>query len=351
MEGLTTARAIVSLVLCAAGLYLLYSAYEVVLTGIIGIGIGILLAPLLSYLHRRFRFPRSISALVVLAVLLLLLAGFFLMLGQLASAQFLKLSASAPQILQNLKGRLLSVSDQYPVVFNQIQALNFQDAFSSSVDRVFNGLKSGVFAISSLAIALFLGLYTAVDSEEYFEAMLSVFPPSSRGRARAIGVKCAQVLRVWFRAQLIDMGIIGLSMGVVLWIVGMEYWAVFALLTAVLCIIPYAGIIIVILLASIVTLASQPDRVLWVVLSIFFVQQIEANIVLPGVMRDQAQLPEVPLLIFMLMMGCWFGLVGVFVAPALFAILKTLYAELYQPWLVRVDAQNKTSQINTALKP
>jgi predicted PurR-regulated permease PerM len=137
-----------------------------------------------------------------------------------------------------------------------------------------------------------------------------------------------------------DMAIIGASTAVALRIVRMEYWAVFALLTAVLGIIPYAGIIIVLVLATLVTLASDPSRVPFVLVAIFLVQQLEANVVLPRMMRDQAELPELPLLIFMLLMGSWFGLGGVFVAPALLAVMKTLYKELYQPWIAAQDVSN-----------
>jgi predicted PurR-regulated permease PerM len=315
----------------------------------IGIGIGILLAPVLTSWQHRFHLPRSISALMFLLLSVLGLAGIGWILGYLATDQFTRLSQSAPQLIENAKAELARLSETYPWLEAQVQGLNVNDAFTSAFDQLFSGVKSGIFALSSLAIAIFLGLYTAVDSEEYFESLLLAFSPERRARAREVLQKCASVLRIWFRAQLVDMGIIGLSMGLVLKIVGMEYWAVFALLTAILCIIPYAGILIVIVLAGLVTLGSQPGKVPIVITAIFVVQQLEANVVLPRVMRDKAQLPEVPLLIFMLLMGSWFGIVGVFVAPALFAVLKTFYNELYQPWLNARELTNL--KVNVAKSP
>lgn len=329
----STARVLITLAILIACSYVIYLSSDVVITGLIGVGIGVLLAPVLTFLQKRLRVPRSLAAVLCLIIFLILAALFFWVLSNLVSGQFAKLSQASPQLIANLKERLVSLSDQYPTLAQQIQGFNFQDALSSSMDRVFVGVKSSVFAISSLAIAIFLGLYTAVDSEEYFSASLGIFPQSKRQKARAISEKCARVLRLWFRAQLIDMAIIGVSVAIVLRIVGMEFWAVFALLTAVLCIIPYAGILIVIVLASLVTLASDPSRVWAVIIGIFLVQQLEANVVLPRVMRDQAELPELPLLVFMLLMGSWFGIVGVFIAPALLAILKTIYHELYKPWI------------------
>lgn len=337
MKQMSTAQVMVTLAILVALGCLIYISSEVVITALIGVGIGVLLAPLLTYTQKKFHLPRSLSALIFLIVFLVLAALFFSMLSYLVSDQFAKFSASAPQLMQNLKERLVSFADQYPSLAGQIQNFNIQDELSGSMLHVFSGVKNGVFVISSLAIAIFLGLYTAVDSDEYFEASVRFFPPSKRRRAAEVAKKCARVLRIWFRAQLIDMAIIGVSMAIVLRVVNMEYWAIFALLTAVLCIIPYAGIIIVIVLAALVTLASDPSKVPWVVMAIFLVQQLEANVVLPRVMRDQAELPELPLLVFMLLMGSWFGIAGVFIAPALLAILKTLYHEIYQPWIAERD--------------
>jgi predicted PurR-regulated permease PerM len=348
-EKISTSRVLILLTLIVAMTYILYLSSAVVLIGLIGIGIGVLLAPLLTFSQRRFRLPRPLSAVFIFVLLLLLFIGLGEILVFLVSDQLTKLSASAPQILQNLKTRLAELSNTYPSLEAQIQSLNLQESLTAGMDNVLYGVKSGVFAISSLAIAIFLGLYTAVDSDEYFDGLIHAFPPSKQARTREVLGKIAKSLRVWFRAQLVDMAIIGVSMGIVLRLVGMEYWAVFAVLTAVLCIIPYAGILIVIVLAALVTLASDPARVPFVVAAIFLVQQLEANVVLPRVMRDQAELPEVPLLIFMLMLGGWFGIVGVFVAPALFAIVKTLYHEIYQPW-IGVPPSQRMSQPETPSK-
>ena len=63
-------------------------------------------------------------------------------------------------------------------------------------------------------------------------------------------VKSARVVRVWFRAQLIDMAIIGAITTVGLLLVGVNYWALFGLLTAIFGIIPYVGVMLVVVLRA-----------------------------------------------------------------------------------------------------
>jgi predicted PurR-regulated permease PerM len=49
------------------------------------------------------------------------------------------------------------------------------------------------------------------------------------------------------------------------------------------------------------------------------------------VMKGQAEIPEVLLIVVMLFFGFWFGLIGVFIAPPLVAVMICLYQELYIP--------------------
>ncbi len=111
-------------------------------------------------------------------------------------------------------------------------------------------------------------------------------------------------------------------------------------------IIPYVGTLIVVIAAALISLASDPSELPWVVLVFFTTQQIEGNLLLPIVMKDAADLPEVPLLIFMLFLGTWFGLIGVFAAPPIFAVLRTIYLMTYLP---RMDAD--LSRIHQKKRP
>jgi predicted PurR-regulated permease PerM len=164
-----------------------------------------------------------------------------------------------------------------------------------------------------------------------FKGALRLFPASHRSRAKGVLHHCANTLRSWFSAQITDMAILGLITSLSLWAVGVEFWAVLGLMTTVFAIIPYVGILLVVICATLITLAFDPTMVIWVLVVFAVTQQIEANVILPLLMKSQVELPEVPLLIFILFLGVWFGLLGVFLAPPLFAILRVLYLEFYMP--------------------
>lgn len=312
---------------------LLFISRHIVLVCLIGLGTGVILSPLLNLFRKRFHIPRALSAVVFLMVFSLAVSAVLFLLWYLVSEQFHSLMARAPEIKQNLLNQQDQVFEKYPWIKNYFEDFAITEAAKRGALGIFKGMQVTLVALGGFLFALVIAMYTAVRANEYFESIVSLFPPHFRPKTKKVLLACASILRQWFRAQLLDMGIIGTLTGLGLWIVGVEYWAIFGLLTAVLGIIPYVGIIIVVVGAVLITLASDPAQVPWIVGVFFLTQQIESNLILPYVMRGQVKLPEVPLLIFMLIFGSWFGILGIFISPPLFAVLMTVYLQIYRPFI------------------
>lgn len=312
-----------------------YYSHQALLVSILGVGIGVLINPTLSFLGRKLHLPRALSALLVLVVFIVVAVAVLWSIYYLVQDQLSSLSARWPVIQSKTEGFVKQQLDTFPWLQEQFGNFNFSSYLKYSAAGLVKGLGTSFAAISGLIFSLVIGLYTAVNGKEYFEKTVEAFYPKYREKASHVLEHSARVIREWFKAQLIDMIIIGALTAIGLWIVGIEYWAIFGLLTAVLAIIPYVGIIIVVITASLITLASDPSKVPWI-LGVFAVtQQIEGNLILPMVMKGGADLPVVPLLIFMLFLGSFFGVLGIFMAPALLAILRVIYIDVYLPNIER----------------
>jgi predicted PurR-regulated permease PerM len=312
-------------------LLLLYYSLSIVAVVLIGIGIGVLIAPILSFARLKFKIPRAFSALICFVVIVIIIGGASFVIWFLVSDQVESLYERAPEISANLNSRLSSLFMRYPWLQAQLEALNVGDTAQGLVAHFFKGLQTSFTAIGGLLFAMIISLYTAVSLNDYFTAVVRAFPQNHRMKVASVLSRCATTLRLWFRTQMIDMLILGFMTAIGLWIVGVDYWVVWGLLTAIFGIIPYLGTLLVVGCASLITLASEPSLVPWVIAVFVVIQQIEGNIILPMLMKDQVELPEVPLLIFILLLGSWLGIVGVFLASPFFAIMKVLYVELYLP--------------------
>lgn len=309
----------------------LYFSIDVFLFCLIGIGLGVLVSPMLSYFQRKLSIPRGLSAVIFLLIFIILFAGVLYSIWYLISDQINGFIEKAPQLSKNLDKNLSSTLESLPWFKDRLKDLDITQTAKELATSFLDGLKMGAGAVTGLAFALVIGLYTAISLPDYFEAFIEAYPASKRIKAESIHHKCAKNLRLWFRAQAIDMAILGAITTIALWAVGVEFWAVYGLMTTLFTIVPYVGILFVVSCATLITLSSDPSLIVWV-LGVFAVtQQIEANVILPLLMKGQVKLPEVPLLIFILVLGVSFGLIGIFIAPPLFAVLRVLYLEIYLP--------------------
>ncbi len=314
----------------------LYIARTIFLTSLIGIGLGVLIAPVLSKFRERFNLPRSFSAFLVFFFILLIVTGVGAVCYFLVAEQVSNLIDRGPELIQQLESWFTDLFSRFPQIEKQFGKINFAGSLQSSFENIFLGFQKGITALSGLFFIVVIGLFTAVNAREYFKDAVEAFPPRRRERAGELLLSSAKVLRGWFIAQLMDMMVVAVMTAVGLWIVGVEYWALIGVLAAVLCIIPYVGIISVVILGTLITLASNPSQVPWVLLVFLVTQQVEGNLILPVIMKGKAHLPEVVLLIFMFFMGTYFGFLGLFIAPPLLAVLRNLYIEVYLP---RINAQ------------
>lgn len=328
-----TKKLIIFAIMAVCFLILSYYSISIILISLIGIGIGVLLSPVLSFLRKKYKIPRVLSAIVCLFLLTLILGGALYGMWILVADQVESLSKVIPEIADQLIQRFDTILAKYPRLKKQIESLEFGATAQNLTSYVISSLKKTFYGVSGFLFALLLSLYTAVSLDEYFHDVIRAFPEKHRKKASAVLSHCATALRLCFRAQLFDMLIVGIMTAVGLWLIQLNYWAVYGLLTGVLSIIPYLGTLIVIVCVTLITLVSQPELLWWVLLVFLIVQQVEGDFILPLLMKGQVELPEVPLLIAVLLFGFWFGIVGALLAPPLFSIFRVLYLELYIPYM------------------
>jgi predicted PurR-regulated permease PerM len=307
----------------------LYFASDVTMATIMGIGLGVIVSPLMALLKFRFGIPRSVSAVILFFFLFGGAIGLGYAVYILAADQATALAERAPDLFNTIRAYALGVIREQPWIRQQIEGLDMAGATQKIFEKLFSGVGTGFSAISGAAIVFLLALYVAINANEYFRGLISAFPAHARSKAELVFTECAVSIRKWFRGQATVMLITGTLTTIGLWILGVDYWLVFGLLTIVLGIIPYIGILIAVSLTGLVTLASAPDKVIWVLGLFFLLQQIEGNFILPKVMKDQADMPEAHMIVVMLFLGTWFGILGVFLAPPLFAVGLTVFRLVY----------------------
>jgi predicted PurR-regulated permease PerM len=78
-----------------AALLLFYYSLSIFVVSLIGIGIGVLIAPILSFARRKFKIPRALSALLCFVVIAIIIGGASFGIWYLVSDQVESLSKRA----------------------------------------------------------------------------------------------------------------------------------------------------------------------------------------------------------------------------------------------------------------
>jgi predicted PurR-regulated permease PerM len=107
-------------------------------------------------------------------------------------------------------------------------------------------------------------------------------------------------------------------------LIGFKYWILIGMLSGIFCLIPYIGIIAITALSVLLAALQNFDQVPYVLGVFLLTQQIEGNFILPYIMKKRVSIPEVPFIIFLVLMGKVFGLLGAVIAAPLLAVALEL---------------------------
>jgi predicted PurR-regulated permease PerM len=307
-----------------------FAARWMLLLALIAIGTGTLLASPLRTLERKLHVPSSVGAILFLVILVGGLTGIGFLLSHLFSDQAEAISSDLPGLLDKARDQLSAILSRLGIS-SGLKSLNVGALTSQAGAAVIHGAKIGAGVGAGLLYLLACSLYLATSPERYVDSFMSLAPKRFRRRIREVLNLSAYTLRHWFRAQLIAMLGVGICASVGFLIIGVKYWFLLGVLTSVLDIIPLVGPTIAAAAALLVALGTQSSQVPWIIANFLVVEAIEAKVIVPLVMRGRIELPPFQLLTFMYVLGEWFGILGVFIAPPLLAVLRAVYLSVYVP--------------------
>jgi predicted PurR-regulated permease PerM len=187
------------------------------------------------------------------------------------------------------------------------------------------GLVGGIFGVVTILILTF---YLLVDFDPIVRTFIRLFPQGERPRASDATMRVVSKVSAWLGGQLLLAAIIGSSAALGLWLMGVPYFYVLALIAAVGEMIPVIGPVLSAIPALLVALTVSPTLALFVLVFFFFQQQLENHILVPKIMERQVGISAVVVISALLIGGSLLGIVGALLAVPSAAILQVLFEEL-----------------------
>jgi predicted PurR-regulated permease PerM len=187
------------------------------------------------------------------------------------------------------------------------------------------GVAGGLFGIVTILILTF---YMLIDSWNLRESFLRLFSRERRPRVDAAAREVMLKVSAWLGGQLLLAGVIGATSAIGLWAIGIPFFYVLALISAIGEMIPVVGPILSAIPAIAVAASVSIEKVLFVLIFFVLQQQLENHILVPKIMSRQVGVSAVTVIIALLIGGSLAGIPGAILAVPTAAILQVVAAEV-----------------------
>ena len=175
--------------------------------------------------------------------------------------------------------------------------------------------------LGALLVILITAFYMAVRPEPLVDGLVSLVPPAHRERLRQMLDRLRSAWIGWMQGVAVDMVVTGVLLYVGLTIVGLDFAIFFAVLSALLVVVPYFGAIAGAIPPTLFALTDSPGKAVIVLVVYVAVQQIESNVTIPLVMAQTVRLHPAVIAIGVVIVGQLFGFVGLFVAVPILSLI------------------------------
>lgn len=301
--------------------------------------LGFLFAYLLNPLsHRLERFMPRMAAIALLFIMVLIL---LLILVTVVIPAFFR------QIL-DLGEHIPRLTTELRVVIGDMQSFIQRAGLPYSLQRVMDEIVVGLGRKASLTIghsadkivetagrlpeliiSPVLGFYFLKDEKYFINYAVRLIPQVLRKTILTTIYEIHIMLSRFIRGQLLIGLTIGLLSTLGYWAIGLPYALVLGLITGLFELIPYFGPWLGALPAMLLALLNEPSRILWTLIVIVLIQQLEGSIIAPKIMGDHVGLHPVFIIIALWLGGIFFGVLGMLFAVPTVLIVRVIAKKVF----------------------
>lgn len=316
--------------------WFLIQVRSIILVLILGIVLATAIEPIV-YRLRRKGLSRGQSILAVyVGIIALLVLGIYLIFPPLV-AQGGALFDSIPGIIDDLEKQARQSQNEFVRSSGRKAIDNVGDAVREfQRDPPIEGTTALGFLTSiggllfTTITVMIVAFYWMTEKAVIKRVILGLFPLDRRDRAHSLWDTIEAKIGGWTRGQLILCGVIG-SISAVAYsplFLDVNFWLALAIWAGLTELIPFIGPFLGGGAATIVALASSPEKALMVIGFVFVLQQLEGAFLVPRVMRNAVGLTPLTVVLAVLVGAVLAGPLGSILAIPVAAAVQVLLQNL-----------------------
>ena len=311
-----------------------------------------LLHPLIIKLSTSLRLPRSIAVLLVFLGLLLLLIAMMTGLGLTISQRASQLASYLGELAETLPAQIEALDElridigPWTIDLSQVNLEPILSDLASLISPLLSQTgsllasvaKTTASVVTLIVLALILAYYLLLDFGNLDRVIMDLAPPAYRGDIRRLLDETAQIWHAFVRGQAILAIVMALLVWVVLAILRVRFPVMLALISGLMEFVPWLGPVIAGVVTIMVALFQgsniwglSPLGFTLLVLIVFaIVQQLENNVLYPGIIGHSLKLHPLLVILSVLAGGILAGLIGFLLAAPTVATLRIWSGYVYR---------------------
>ncbi|WP_084683077.1 AI-2E family transporter [Flavobacterium antarcticum] len=328
-----------TLVSLIAIFFTLYIAQEILIPLAMALLFSILLRPCCAFLNRKLRFPHVISVMVSVLLFVILIVGILTFISWEVT-DFIK---DWNTIKRNFSIHLGSLQEfvrsNFDISTNE-QNKYIEDATNDTVKSGKEILGSTLLSFTDTLLNLTLipiYMFLILLYRTHFMKFLNkLVKPEDQNVLFDILCQIKVAVKSYLVGLMIQLVSVATMTTIGFMIAGIEYAVLLGVLTGLLNLIPYLGILVAMVISMFATLTGTPDlsMMLGVIIVTIIVQLIDNNILVPLVVSSKVEINAMASIVGIIIGGAIAGIPGMFLAIPTIAILKVIFdrIEPLKPW-------------------
>lgn len=310
--------------------------------------------PLVTWLERKWRWPRLLTVSLVVAVVVIGASVLLAWLGPLLATQLTDLIRRLPEYLGTLAANYNVDVSQIETTIRQYQ-INPQEILAHifkttgrAVGFVTAVLGVASYVLFSVALVLIYFFFLCWGFNRAVHGLEKYLPQSRKGRILEIIAQMDEAVGAFLRGRLVIAMIVGSTLSVGWFLAGVPYWFFLGMATGLLNIVPYLSALtlpVAILLKYVDSLTTgQSLEVLsvfvWPSVVYMGVQLLDNWVLTPWIQSGQTNLNAATIIVVVFIGAALAGVLGMLLAIPLAACIKILLEEVFLPQLRRWAAEH-----------
>jgi predicted PurR-regulated permease PerM len=321
-----------SLAVLAVGgvLTLMYMAKTILILTLISVLIAFMLAPIVE-LCQRFHLPRPVGSAVAVLLMCLALYGLFSISYNQADAfmtELPKYSGRIRAVLNQVRQRAERVQQTTRNVLPE-EKIEKGTLTVRQTSSWLDDLTSGALGVTQVvlmgAFVPFLVFFMLSWQAHVRSATVMLFDMENRNTAYITLGLIAQMIRGFIVGNVIIGVILGISSTLAFWILGVPYFYVIGIISGVVSLLPYLGIVLAILPPVVVSMGALTAPGFAAIVSFVAISHVIAlNVLYPKIIGRRLQLNPLAVTLALLFWGWLWGAMGLLLAVPLTAAIKII---------------------------